>query len=301
MNIELLRECVHLASTLSFTKTAKHYYITQPVLSKHISNIEKEVGFKLFTRGKNGVHLTSVGRSFVTDLSDVLDSYDDALERASFLASGKNSTINMAYLFGASIRILPGALKEFRRKHPHTEVKYSSVEIDVVPNLFDSNKIDFAITSDLNKFDDERFNWINLYQDSLCLVAPKNHILAKKEIIEIEDLIGQEIVLPRSSFMTNEAMYISEMLAPISEKIKPKRLIGDLASITMAIMSERTVAIEFSHLRHFFDEDEYSFIPIRSDVPKFYVIAIWKKTKETKALVELAQELKAQCDKKGFV
>lgn len=300
MNIDLLRECVHLSSTLSFTETAKHFYITQPVLSKHISSIEKEIGFKLFSRSKNGVHLTNVGRMFVLDVADVLDKYDNALERCEQLYSGKDNFINMAYLFGASMRILPGALKEFRKKHPETEVQYLSVEIDAIPSLFDENKIDFAITSDLNKFNSERFNWLELYGDTLCFVAPKNHPLANRDIIEIDELVGEEIILPRSTFMTNESTYIQEMLSPIEDTIKPRRLIGDLASVMMSIMAEKSVAIEFSHLKHYFDEDEIVFIPINTNIPKFNVIAIWKRSKETKAMLDLAQELKHQCIKKNF-
>lgn len=62
MNIDNLRECVDLARTLSFTQTAQRYFITQPVLSKHVANVEKELGIEIFLRGKNGVHLTGIGR-----------------------------------------------------------------------------------------------------------------------------------------------------------------------------------------------------------------------------------------------
>ena len=47
MNIDNLRECVDLARTLSFTQTAQRYFITQPVLSKHVANVEKELGLSL--------------------------------------------------------------------------------------------------------------------------------------------------------------------------------------------------------------------------------------------------------------
>ncbi len=46
MNIEYLREFVSLASSLSFNETARQFYISQSVLSKHIASMEKELGAK---------------------------------------------------------------------------------------------------------------------------------------------------------------------------------------------------------------------------------------------------------------
>ncbi len=54
MNIDNLRECVDLARTLSFTQTAQRYFITQPVLSKHVANVEKELGIEIFLRERTG-------------------------------------------------------------------------------------------------------------------------------------------------------------------------------------------------------------------------------------------------------
>ena len=48
MRIEYLQECIDLAKTLSFTQTAKNFYLTQSVLSKHIAQLETELGVTLF-------------------------------------------------------------------------------------------------------------------------------------------------------------------------------------------------------------------------------------------------------------
>ena len=55
MRIEHVEEFLDLAVTLNFTRTAKHFYITQPVLSKHIAGLEAELGSRLFNRDKTGI------------------------------------------------------------------------------------------------------------------------------------------------------------------------------------------------------------------------------------------------------
>lgn len=300
MNIDLLRECVHLASSLSFTETAKRFYITQPVLSKHIASVEKELGLDLFIRSKNGVHLTKVGRAFIQDASHLLDGYDGMLERARHIASGKDAIINIGYLHGASSRLLPQALKRFKKGHPTIEVNYLSMEIDEIPQRLDGNDIDFAVTSDLASFDSDRFNQVELYPDSLCLIVPRGHRLSERSIIRLDDLKGEEIIVPRSSFMPNESTYINKILSPIVESIRPKRLIGDLNSIAMSMAIENCAAIEFDHLRNIFSPDQFSFIPLDANIPAFNVVAAWKRAGETEAMHDLAAELKQQCIAKGL-
>lgn len=58
MRIEYLREYVRLAQTLSFTKTADEFYITQPTLSKHVQLMERELGASLLVRSTHETTLT---------------------------------------------------------------------------------------------------------------------------------------------------------------------------------------------------------------------------------------------------
>lgn len=295
MNIDSLRECVYLARTLSFTQTAQHFYITQPVLSRHIANVEGELGFQVFLRGKNGVHLTNAGRIFAEKSRILIEQYDDALEEIERVRSGGEVPIDLGYLYGASSKILPKALKAFGKEHPAIDVRYLSMEIDEIPAALDDNRIDIAITSDLEKFEADRFAWVELYRDSLCLIAPKAHHLASKKSVTINDLAGEEIIVPRSTFMPTESDYIRQLLSPILETVTQRKLIGDLNSIRMALMVEGCAAIEFAHLKNYYSEDEFAFVPLEASLPEFNVVAVWKRASETVALLDLAAELERQC------
>ena len=50
-----------LASTLNFTETANRLFVTQQAVSKHISQLEKELGLTLFVRSTHNVRLTPAG------------------------------------------------------------------------------------------------------------------------------------------------------------------------------------------------------------------------------------------------
>lgn len=67
------------ASLLNFTAAAEMLYMSQPTLSHQISNIENELGVKLFSRGNNTLRLTPAGKVLYKGLKDVLSNYNKLL------------------------------------------------------------------------------------------------------------------------------------------------------------------------------------------------------------------------------
>jgi DNA-binding transcriptional LysR family regulator len=64
MRLNLLYEFVILSKYLNYSKAAEHLYLTQPVLSRHISELESRVGAQLLVRNTRNVQLTEMGRIF---------------------------------------------------------------------------------------------------------------------------------------------------------------------------------------------------------------------------------------------
>ena len=53
-----------VATNLSFTKTSEELFVSQPAISRQISQLEKELGCRLFTRNNQGTQLTEEGRLY---------------------------------------------------------------------------------------------------------------------------------------------------------------------------------------------------------------------------------------------
>lgn len=86
MDFDRLKEFLDLAETLSFTKSSRNLNVSQSALSRHISELEREVGTELFARSTTSVSLTPAGRVFyeravvaMRDYSSLLSSPEDAL------------------------------------------------------------------------------------------------------------------------------------------------------------------------------------------------------------------------------
>lgn len=73
MTLQQLKYVIAAAEKGSITEAAKDLYISQPSLSGAISQVEKEAGLTIFTRGRAGVALTTEGMEFLGYARQVVD------------------------------------------------------------------------------------------------------------------------------------------------------------------------------------------------------------------------------------
>lgn len=94
MNIYNLRYFVTLARIRQYTKAAEELCITQPSLSHAISQMEKELGVKLFEKNGHKITLTQFGEEFLSYAEKTLDVLDDGIASIKRSAMG-NGTIRL--------------------------------------------------------------------------------------------------------------------------------------------------------------------------------------------------------------
>ena len=97
MNLYHLRYFVTLAEIEHYTKAAEILSITQPSLSHAITNLEEELGIKLFEKEGRNVVLTKDGKDFLYDVKNSLDILDRSVKKMEMLSKG-NGVVNIAFL-----------------------------------------------------------------------------------------------------------------------------------------------------------------------------------------------------------
>ena len=71
-----LKEIEYLLTTArcaSISEAAKQMYVAQPSLTHAIQSVEREVGFRIFERGRSGVSVTEQGEEFLADIRTVYE------------------------------------------------------------------------------------------------------------------------------------------------------------------------------------------------------------------------------------
>ena len=87
MNTEALKTFIFLSKVKNFTLAAEQLYVAQSTVTNRISELEKEVGKKLFTRGSKTVKLTEAGEIFLRYAERILELQRTSVEEMNALSS----------------------------------------------------------------------------------------------------------------------------------------------------------------------------------------------------------------------
>ncbi|MEU9190555.1 LysR family transcriptional regulator, partial [Streptomyces sp. NPDC048484] len=114
LDLRKLRYFAAVADRLHFGRAADELHIAQPVLSRQIRALEKDLGASLFTRDRHGVALTGAGRQLLADAGPLLASAHAVRRRVSVAALGSR---RLTVGFRAGIPVIPAA-RAFEARHP---------------------------------------------------------------------------------------------------------------------------------------------------------------------------------------
>ena len=78
IDFELYRVFKIVADEENLTKASKKLYISQPAITKHIKNLEKELNVELFTRSKYGMILNENGKKLYLQIKDSIENLSKA-------------------------------------------------------------------------------------------------------------------------------------------------------------------------------------------------------------------------------
>ena len=87
MNTEELKTFIYLSKVKKFTLAAEKLHIAQSTVTNRISELEKEVGKKLFSRGSKTVLLTEAGEIFLRYAERILELQDTSIDEMNALSS----------------------------------------------------------------------------------------------------------------------------------------------------------------------------------------------------------------------
>ena len=145
--LELYRIFRTVAEQESISAAARGLYLSQSAVSQSVQQLERQLGTKLFLRGRKGVALTEEGRllyDYVRDAMSLLESGESKLRQARELEIGQ-------LIIGASDTLtrwwLLPYLQRFHRNHPGVRLTLRNGTSSQVLELLREGKVDVAFAS----------------------------------------------------------------------------------------------------------------------------------------------------------
>ncbi len=178
------------AQHLSFSKAAKHLYITQPALSKQIQQLEDQLQVKLFDRSRRSVRLTEAGQVLMEQCRDVFDSLSRLEKAIGLFRTEVRGSLHIAAVPSVGNYLLPDFLKRFSSQFPQIKLHTVVKPVDEIAEMVRIEDVDFGLMNletvphELKAVDMGRRNMVFICSNH-C-ERPCKH--QKKDEMRIEDL-----------------------------------------------------------------------------------------------------------------
>lgn len=203
MEIRVLRYFLTVVREESITKASEVLHITQPTLSRQLSQMEEEIGVQLFRRGSRKISLTNEGillRRRAEEILQLVDKTEKELIEQEEQIEGRVS-IGCGEI--ASVQLLPEIFRSFREKYPRVSFDIFTATADLVKEQMDRGLLDLGLLLepvDVEKYDFIRFD---LKENWVVLMRPDDP-LAVRESITAKELSAVPLILPRRMRVQSE-------------------------------------------------------------------------------------------------
>lgn len=134
-----------VAQRLSFTRAAHELFISQPAVTKHINELEKNTGKPLFNRHGNNISLTREGELLLKYANDILGLYQTLDEELSRLQEVISGEIRIGASTTLAQYILPKILARFKAAYPQIKISLVNNNTRHIEELVLHKKIDIGI------------------------------------------------------------------------------------------------------------------------------------------------------------
>ncbi|WP_129689466.1 LysR family transcriptional regulator [Gottfriedia acidiceleris] len=200
MNFDQMEHIVYAAKERSITKAAEKLFISPSGMSQSITQLENELGIKIFNRSKQGVIPTFEGQIVIAKAITLLSTIKDLNKEIHDIKSKSNSHLKILTA-PTFTYLLQETMVEFNEEQ--NEVSFEVVEenpADIIQN-FIKQDYDFAlIPATLEELKKEKFiEFQHLHKGHMCIAVGKKSPFYTYDSVAPSDLTNSKIVMYKNS------------------------------------------------------------------------------------------------------
>lgn len=194
MNLKTFSSFITLAEELHFGRAAHLCGISQPAMSRLLSELEAELGVKLLNRTSRDVSLTTAGKGFLASARKAVAYADMAIRAAKANTVDGIDSLTVGMMIGAAQPFVGRLLAQFKATHPETRVSLTQTDERSIGSALANGDIDVAIAWDGSL--PAGLQHHHLGSIPMSILVPCDHRLAAKKTVRMEDTAGEPIILP---------------------------------------------------------------------------------------------------------
>lgn len=201
MNLHALKVFYFVARNGNVTRASEELHISQPAVTQHVRNLEKELGIKLLEPEGRGISLTYAGNELYR-LSSKLFAVEHEIEnKMKDIAAGKFGELTIAATYLPATIVLPKYIALFKAENEDVKINVVTGNSKEAFALLNSHKADVAIIG--GGWELPNIHWEHLFDDELWFVVPPDHPLANRKA-SLHEMMEETFVIREDGSSTRE-------------------------------------------------------------------------------------------------
>jgi len=195
MKLQQLRYIWEVAHhDLNVSATAQVLYTSQPGISKQIRLLEDELGVEIFARsGKHLTRITPAGEAILKVAGEILRKVESIKQVSQEFSDEKKGSLAIATTHTQARYALPEVIEDFIKDFPDVALHMHQGTPMQIAEMAADGTVDFAIATEAM----ELFNDLIMmpcYRWNRSVIVPKNHALAHRSNLTLEDVAAYPLV-----------------------------------------------------------------------------------------------------------
>lgn len=270
MDLQRLEYFMRVAECEHMTQAANDLHMTQPALSRIISQLEAELDVKCFDRAGKALKLNDSGRVVYESAAQIFETLHDMRERLSDLNDGTQGRIMFASSFPSrEPDWVMDVVRKFLLSHANVEFQWVQKNAAAMREALEARQIDIALCD--RPVLGSSIRWSEVFTERLGVILSVDNPLAQKPVLGLDDLAEE------SFFCNDDSSQAQDITSYICEKsgFKPNikfradfpSLIGEAVGMNrgVAFMSEGAYVHGFGSEQNQYWNPRITFRTIREE------------------------------------
>lgn len=198
MDIRVMRYFLAVAREESISGAAESLHLSQPTLSRQLSDLEEEIGKTLFIRGSRRITLTEHGTLLRKRAGEIIDLMEKTTKE---LTASEESIVGDIYIGAGeteAVHYLTRAARRLQEQYPEVHFHIASGDTVDVTEQLDKGLIDFGLL--FGAIDEKKYSSVALpTYDIWGIIMRRDDPLARKEFVTAADMAGKPLIVSRAS------------------------------------------------------------------------------------------------------
>ncbi|MDD3298506.1 MAG: LysR family transcriptional regulator [Bacillota bacterium] len=181
-----------VAETGKIITAAEILHLTPSAVSHTILTLEKNLGFAIFRRNRNGVELTDNGARILPLVRSIIREQENLEQRASSILGIHEGTVRVGAFYSVTMNWLVDIFTKFHTLYPNIEIQFYEGGHQDILRWIELNMVDLVFIGDYAAVGHK---FIPLYMDELKCVTPMDFIPPESGALSAADLEEQSLII----------------------------------------------------------------------------------------------------------